>query len=111
MRVSLLTFVAAISLAPLACLAADDTVPEFNIAGNCKTDQPYSKGTGETVNKCANDEQAAKQQLSQEWSKFSAGEKTTCIKETRIDGTPSYVELKVCLEMAYDTRTQLHKNP
>jgi hypothetical protein len=38
-------------------------------------------------------------------------DKSTCVKETKIDGTPSYVELKACLEMAFDSRTQLHKNP
>jgi len=106
-----MAFVAAISVAPLASFAADDAIPDFDIAGSCKTNEPYSAGTGVTVNRCSNDEQAARQGLGGEWSKFSAEDKATCIKETKIDGTPSYVELKVCLEIALDARTRLHKTP
>ncbi len=37
-----------------------------------------------------------------QWSKFTAKDKAACISESNIDGTPSYVELQTCLEMAAD---------
>jgi hypothetical protein len=88
----------------LSVARAADVFPEFDITANCKTDLPDSAGTGETLRKCSDDEQHAKQQLAREWSNFAAADKAQCIKETNIDGTPSYVELRVCLKMASDTR-------
>jgi hypothetical protein len=105
MRVLMLTsaLIAGISNTPLRSYAAD-AVPDFDISANCRTESPDSAGTGETLNKCINDERRAKQQVTQEWSGFALNDKTTCIKETNIDGTPSYVELQTCLEMAHDSR-------
>ena len=65
-----------------------------------KTDLPDPAGTGETLRRCASDEQHAKQQLAREWSRFADANKAQCIKETNIDETSSYVELRVCLQMA-----------
>ena len=60
------------------------------------------------MSKCADDERRAKQKLAREWSRFASDDKATCIKETNIDGTPSYIELQVCLEIAsdYDARVR-----
>lgn len=88
---------------------AADVVPEFDISANCKADLQDSEGTGETLKKCADDEQRAKQQLAQNWSRFAPDDKTTCLRETDIDGTPSYVELQVCLQMAARDRARLNR--
>jgi hypothetical protein len=80
----------------------EDVFPDFDISANCKTDLPDSAGTGETLSKCTSDEWRAKQQLARQWSRFASDDKATCIKETGIDSTPSYVELQVCLEIASD---------
>jgi hypothetical protein len=88
---------------------AADVFPDFDIAANCKTDLPDSEGTGETLRKCADDEQRAKRQLAREWPHFNPDDKTMCLKETNIDGTPSYVELQVCLQMASRDRTRLNR--
>lgn len=32
-----------------------------------------------------------------------------CIRETSLDGTPSYVELQTCLEIASDNKARLGK--
>src|ERR1700689_5306412 len=105
MRVAKLVFTLlaamTISNVPPALYGAD-VFPDFAISANCKTDLPDSAGTGETLGKCADDERRAKQQLAREWSRFAPDDKATCIKETNIDDTPSYVELQVCLEIASD---------
>jgi hypothetical protein len=48
---------------------------------------------------CVNDEQKAKRQLASQWSKFPAPQKTSCIGQESIGGTPSYVSLLTCLQM------------
>jgi hypothetical protein len=73
----------------------------------CKADQPDSAGTGETLGKCTDEERRAKQQLARAWSQFAPDEKTQCIKETNVDGMPSYVELQICLQMASDMRARV----
>lgn len=93
---------------PSASYAAD-VVPEFDISANCKTDLQDSEGTGETLRKCADDEQRARQQLAKAWSRFAPDDKTTCLRETDIDGMPSYVELQVCLQMAARDRARLNR--
>ena len=45
------------------------------------------------------EEKQARQKLTSEWGQYSQAAKSSCIKETNI-GTPSYVELQTCLEMA-----------
>jgi hypothetical protein len=94
----------------------DRLFPEFDYVATCKTDQPDAAGTGETLSKCTGEERQAKQQLARAWSQFASDEKAQCIKETNIDGTPSYVELQICLQMASDVRARVrsgqgHLNP
>jgi hypothetical protein len=101
-------FLATLALSDgLSASYAADVFPEFDYIATCKTDQPDSSGTGETLGKCTDDERRAKQQLARVWSQFAPDEKTQCIKETNIDGTPSYVELQICLQMASDVRARV----
>jgi hypothetical protein len=110
-------FLATIALlGGLPASRAADVFPEFDYVATCKTDLPDSTGTGETLSKCTEDERRAKQQLARAWSQFALDEKTQCVKETNIDGTSSYVELQVCLQMARDAHTRVrnglsHLNP
>jgi len=92
-----------------AVSSAADVFPDFDISANCKADLQDSEGTGETLRKCADDEQRAKRQLARDWSHFAPDDKTMCVKETNIDGTPSYVELQVCLQMASRDRARLNR--
>ena len=92
-------FVAALSTVPLAARAAD-AVPKFDIAKNCKADMTVSTDSGETLESCARDEEKARQELVPHWDGFRQEDKTFCIREAGLDGTPSYVELQTCLEMA-----------
>ena len=91
--------VAALSTAPLATRAAD-SVPKFDIAKTCKADLTVATDSGETLESCTRDEEKARQELVPQWDKFSQEDRTLCIREAALDGTPSYVELQTCLEMA-----------
>jgi hypothetical protein len=82
-----------------ASSAATDSVPKFDIERGCRLELSGGSSTGETMASCKADEERARDELNPRWSSFSRPDKTLCIKETQIDGTPSYVELQTCLEM------------
>ena len=56
------------------------------------------------MEKCAEDEAAARDQIQPLWIQSSAADKATYVGETSMDGTPSYVELLTCLEMARNVK-------
>ena len=79
---------------------APDKVPAFDNAHTCQTE-----GTSVVApERCTQDEGKARDQVQDEWSQFAAADKATCTKTTSTDGTPSYVELLTCLEMARDAK-------
>jgi hypothetical protein len=53
------------------------------------------------------DETQAREQLQTEWAQFAPSAKNQCNQEDDVDGTSSYVELQVCLEMERDVRKQI----
>jgi hypothetical protein len=79
--------------------ATADAVPKFNIERSCRSELSGGSSIGETMASCTADEERARDELIPRWSVFSRVDKTLCIQETQIDGTPSYVELETCLEM------------
>jgi hypothetical protein len=83
---------------PLTTVA--DSVPKFDIARECRSEG----GSQATLERCAADEAKARDQLQPQWTQFSSHDKAVCITETGMDGTSSYVELLICLEMARDAK-------
>ena len=81
-----------------------DGVPEFDMARGCRLDSTQafdlSTGQNETVKRCVADEQQAVTQLQTQWSQFRDSDKAQCTEETNIGGTPSYVDLLMCLQGA-----------
>jgi len=86
-------------LLPLA-IAAADSVPTFNVEPSCKggLDSP---GLNERYSRCIAEEKDARSKLEAGWSKYPAADRVQCSDTSRM-GTPSYVELLTCLEMARD---------
>lgn len=86
-------------LLPLA-VTVSDTVPRFNVEPTCKggLDSP---GLNERYSRCVSEENSARQQLEANWANYPGGDRATCTDTARM-GTPSYVELLTCLEMARD---------
>jgi len=93
---------AAVSIAASDGVRAADAVPKFDIAGICKAETAETVGIGETLESCMKAEEQSRMQLTGQWSKYTAQDKASCIGESSIDSTPSYVELQTCLEMAAD---------
>ncbi|WP_213770549.1 hypothetical protein [Bradyrhizobium sp. dw_78] len=84
-------------------------MPQFDITANCRAEISTISGVSESLQQCVSDEQTARDALQPEWSGFIAHDQRECLQETGMDGTPSYVELKICLEMARDAR-RMRKN-
>jgi len=81
-------------------LRVTDSVPEFNMARECQAEG----GSAVTIESCAADEAAARDHLRPLWHQSSVTERASCLGETDMDGTPSYVELEICLEMDRDVK-------
>ncbi|HLG85540.1 MAG TPA: hypothetical protein VKY22_31445 [Bradyrhizobium sp.] len=91
------------SLATEASAAqAADPFPTFDIAKNCKAEVSENSGIGETLESCTRDEEQARQELMPQWDHYTKEDRRTCVRETGLDGSPSYVELQTCLEIADD---------
>jgi hypothetical protein len=102
--ISMLVAGAFVSLALGAVPArAADKFPNFNVEHNCKVETSETSGVGETQESCINDELRARHELEPNWAKFPKADQVTCVRETSLDGTPSYVELQICLEMSRDS--------
>jgi hypothetical protein len=87
-------------------VAVADGVPNFDIARSCKLDTAATAGltVDQSMKSCVNDEQKAKAQLADQWSKFSAPSRASCTSQESVGGTPSYVSLLTCLQMGQWTR-------
>ena len=80
-----------------------DNVPNFDIERECKVDSTSAfpnAGLNATIKRCADDEQAAKDQLQTQWSQFAPSDKKMCMGMATDDASspPSYVELLTCLQ-------------
>jgi hypothetical protein len=87
-------------------VAAADEVPRLDIEATCRAAQPLTHEDRRPYENCMRDERGAEADLRRQWSSFSAPSKTRCAQEATIGGTPSYVELLVCLQLANDAINQ-----
>lgn len=55
---------------------------------------------GRDENACKRDEQDARGKLVKQWDEFSADQRSHCVRLSGLGGSPSYVELLTCLELA-----------
>ena len=77
--------------------------PQFDLRTICRA---AADNAPTTAQRCLEDEQQARQQLSRQWGEFGAADRTTCVGTvTNVAGVRSYIELLTCLEMARDART------
>jgi hypothetical protein len=53
---------------------------------------------------CLESEHAIRDELTKQWSSFSAADRNACTNEATMGGDSSYTELLTCLEMARDVR-------
>ena len=86
--------------ASLPFIIVADGVPKFDIARECRSEA----GSKRVLEKCIEDESAAREELQLLWIQSTAADQNSCVGETSMGGTPSYVELLTCLEMARNVK-------
>ena len=85
---------------PLFIAVAD--VPAYDVSPACRAAVTVMPGSFEA---CMKDEQGARAQLAASWDRFSGPQRDSCVQTESMGGSPSYVELLTCLQMARDAQT------
>jgi hypothetical protein len=85
---------------PLVVPIADD-MPRFDVRPSC---HGAASLTPASLEGCLRDEEGARADLAGTWAQFAAADRTRCLATTETGGSPSYVELLTCLQMARDAR-------
>jgi hypothetical protein len=90
-----LVIAAAAIIYPEIGAAAERAMPNFDISVACR-----GSGAVETVAKCTQDEQAARDQLTKLWPKFRQADASRCVQIVTTGGAANYTELLSCLQAA-----------
>jgi len=86
-------------------MAAQD-VPRLNVEPSCRAAATDSRGHpgDRTAAACLQDERQARGKLQKEWTTYSGADHARCLRLSNQGGTPSYVELLTCLQIAKESR-------
>jgi hypothetical protein len=97
-----------IALGTQPVITVEEGVPKFDIACGRRLDSTQafdlSAGLNETLKRCVADEQQALTQLQTQWSQIREPDEAQYTGETNIGGTPGYVDLLTCLQLAKTAR-------
>ena len=85
---------------PLLVTVAD--VPAYDVAPGCRAATTVMPGSFEA---CMKDEQNARAKLAATWDGFAGPQRDDCVQAENAGGSPSYVELLTCLQVARDAET------
>jgi hypothetical protein len=78
---------------------AQQRLPVFDVKPECR-----AGGSVMPDQQCVADEQRARAELEGKWSSFTNGDRERCVGEATAGGSPSYVDLLTCLELAKEVR-------
>jgi hypothetical protein len=78
--------------------------PKLEVGTSCAAAWLGAAILGRDKKACLGDETTAQDSLKQNWSKYSAPDKTDCVGMVTTGGPPSYVELLPCVEILRDAR-------
>lgn len=97
-----MTIVPTLLLGAQLVVPVSDQVPTLDVAVSCKAATKIAIAEAQSYDACMADEKSAREQLVKTWHSYAASERTQCTTEATMTGSPSYVELLVCLEIARD---------
>ena len=98
------TALGAFGLGSEAAPARADVPPRLKVETSCEAAGRGAVMLGRNKEACLADETTAQDTLKQNWSKYSATDKTQCVGMATNGGPASYVELLSCLEIMRDAR-------
>jgi hypothetical protein len=86
-----------------ATVLVADQVPRLNVTPSCQASANGILGVKQDIESCMQSENAARDQLAQQWVTFAAADRQSCTSLTTLGGTGgTYTELITCLEMKRD---------
>jgi len=88
-----------------------DGIPTLSYEAGCHEAARQDPLKQITAESCMAQERSAREELVKDWASFTAVDRTHCGSLVNIGGTPSYVELLVCMQMSRDTRQMRRENP
>src|SRR5215475_11880667 len=88
-----------------------DGIPTLSYEAGCHEAARQDPLKQITAESCMAQERSAPAELVKDWASVRAVERTHCCSLVKIGGTPSYVELLVCMEMSRDTSEMRRENP
>ena len=80
--------------------AAAQQVPRLDIEATCRAAPRLLAEDANPYNGCMQDETDAERERKTMWGSAAAAHRETCAGEAQIGGSPSYVDMLTCLEMA-----------
>ena len=85
--------------------------PPLNVGPSCDAASRGAVILGRDKKACLADETTAQDTLKQNWSKYTAADKSECIGMVTTGGPASYVELLSCVEILRDARNIRNADP
>lgn len=90
---------------------ASSAVPAFNAKETCQGTEIAAVFPGRNIEACIKSEEATRDQLKKRWSEFPAADQAECVSASKIGGSPSYIDLLTCLELARDVERLRSTSP
>src|SRR5260370_21112056 len=87
-------------------VALADAPPKLDVTTTCNAASQYAISAGRDKDACIDDERTAETTLAQNWSKYSADDKSQCIGTVKTGGPTRYVE-RLAAVWGIGARTQL----
>ena len=84
----------------LMSTAAAQQLPQLDIEATCRAAPRLLAADANPFEGCMRDERDAQRQLQEMWSGAAAAHRQTCAGEAQTGGSPSYVDILTCLQMA-----------
>jgi hypothetical protein len=85
-------------------VAAAQQVPRIDVTPSCRAAASGILGVKPNIDSCMATENAARDKIAEQWSKFSAADRASCVALTTTGTSGTYTELLTCLEIKRDAR-------
>ena len=85
-------------------ILAAEPVPKVDIGRSCQSAGAAAGAATRDKTACEQSENNARATLEKEWSQFTPLDQASCARLVTLGGSPSYVELLTCLEMAKEAK-------
>ena len=81
--------------------------PKWDVQKSCQSSFTADAGGADRqrVSSCVSDEKTAGDTISKDWASYPGPDREHCQQLATLGGTPSYVEMLTCLQIARDTKT------